>query len=86
MQVAGDEFDIFGHTFDENSWYTTITNSSADGREAEFGVSFLIFFLLAVVMFCLAAVVFPMGFHIEEIGGEPYQLPSSFQVRNNKVP
>ncbi|XP_018022376.1 uncharacterized protein C16orf52 homolog A [Hyalella azteca] len=34
----------------------------------------------AMVMFCLAAVIFPMGFHIEEIGGEPYQLPSSFQV------
>lgn len=24
--------------------------------------------------------MFPMGFHIEEIGGEPYQLPNSFQV------
>ncbi|KAK3863534.1 hypothetical protein Pmani_024243 [Petrolisthes manimaculis] len=34
----------------------------------------------AMVLFCLAAVVFPMGFHVEEIGGEPYQLPNSFQV------
>lgn len=35
---------------------------------------------LPVVLFCLAAVVFPMGFYVEEIGGEPYQLPNSFQV------
>ncbi|MPC72800.1 uncharacterized protein E2C01_067113 [Portunus trituberculatus] len=34
----------------------------------------------AMVLFCLAAVVFPMGFYVEEIGGEPYQLPNSFQV------
>lgn len=34
----------------------------------------------AMVMYCLAAVVFPLGFHIEEIGGEPYQLPNSYQV------
>ena len=34
----------------------------------------------SVVLFCLAAVVFPMGFYVEEIGGEPYQLPNSFQV------
>ncbi|XP_063886230.1 moesin-like isoform X2 [Scylla paramamosain] len=35
----------------------------------------------AMVLFCLAAVVFPMGFYVEEIGGEPYQLPNSFQIR-----
>lgn len=34
----------------------------------------------AMVLFCLAAVIFPMGFTMEEIGGEPYQLPSSHQV------
>ncbi|XP_060818693.1 uncharacterized protein C16orf52 homolog A isoform X2 [Bombus pascuorum] len=34
----------------------------------------------AMVLFCLAAVIFPMGFHIDEIGGKPYQLPSSHQV------
>jgi hypothetical protein len=28
----------------------------------------------------LAAVIFPMGFSIDEIGGAPYQLPNSFQV------
>lgn len=38
------------------------------------------FFLLTVVLFCLAAVIFPLGFHINEIGGQPYQLPNSHQV------
>lgn len=33
-----------------------------------------------VVLFCLAAVIFPMGFHVDEIGGQPYQLPNSHQV------
>lgn len=33
-----------------------------------------------VVLFCLAAVIFPLGFHIDEIGGLPYQLPNSHQV------
>lgn len=33
-----------------------------------------------VVLFCLAAVIFPLGFHIDEIGGQPYQLPNSHQV------
>jgi len=35
---------------------------------------------LAMVLFCLAAVIFPVGFHITSIGGEPYQLPNSYQV------
>ncbi|XP_032679151.1 lariat debranching enzyme-like [Odontomachus brunneus] len=34
----------------------------------------------AMVLFCHAAVIFPMGFHIDEIGGQPYQLPNSHQV------
>ncbi|XP_014479878.1 PREDICTED: lariat debranching enzyme-like [Dinoponera quadriceps] len=34
----------------------------------------------AMVLFCYAAVIFPMGFHIDEIGGQPYQLPNSHQV------
>ncbi|XP_046404513.1 uncharacterized protein C16orf52 homolog A [Ischnura elegans] len=34
----------------------------------------------AMVLFCMAAVIFPMGFHIEEIGGLPYQLPNSHEV------
>lgn len=35
---------------------------------------------IAMVLFCLAAVIFPLGFYIEEIGGLAYQLPSSHQV------
>lgn len=35
---------------------------------------------ISVVLFCLAAVLFPMGFYIDEIGGQPYQLPNSHQV------
>lgn len=35
---------------------------------------------ISVVLFCLAAVIFPLGFHIDEIGGQPYQLPNSHQV------
>lgn len=31
-------------------------------------------------LFCLAAVIFPVGFYDKNIAGEPYQLPSSFQV------
>ncbi|XP_022668598.1 uncharacterized protein C16orf52 homolog B-like isoform X1 [Varroa jacobsoni] len=34
----------------------------------------------AMVLFCIAAVVFPVGFGTEQIGGEAYQLPSSHQV------
>lgn len=34
----------------------------------------------AMVLFCLAAVIFPIGFAMDQIGGEPYQLPSSHQV------
>lgn len=36
--------------------------------------------LILVVLFCLAAVIFPLGFHVDEIGGQPYQLPNSHQV------
>ncbi|KAK2150137.1 hypothetical protein LSH36_421g01058 [Paralvinella palmiformis] len=34
----------------------------------------------AMVMFCVAAVTFPIGFNMDQIGGEPYKLPSSYQV------
>ncbi len=33
-----------------------------------------------VILFCLAAVVFPIGFDMEQIGGEPYQLPNNYRV------
>ncbi|KAK2192000.1 hypothetical protein NP493_41g04053 [Ridgeia piscesae] len=35
---------------------------------------------VAMIMFCLAAVIFPIGFNMDQIGGEAYQLPSSYQV------
>lgn len=38
------------------------------------------FGFIAMVVFCMAAVVFPIGFHMDQIGGEPYQLPSSYHV------
>jgi len=34
----------------------------------------------AMILLCTAAVVFPIGFHIPQIGGEPYQLPTDHQV------
>lgn len=40
----------------------------------------LLFSCHTVVLFCLAAVIFPLGFHMIEIGGQPYQLPNSHQV------
>ena len=33
-----------------------------------------------MTLFCLAAVVFPIGFHIAAIGGRPYKLPHHTQV------
>jgi modulator of smoothened protein len=35
---------------------------------------------IAMVVFCLAAVIFPLGFYVQEIGGMAYQLPNSHQV------
>merc|ERR1711936_663790 len=35
---------------------------------------------VAVIFFCLAAVIFPIGFSQNEIGGAAYQLPNSYQV------
>ena len=34
----------------------------------------------AIIVFCLASIVFPLGFTVDEIGGVPYQLPNNFQV------
>ena len=38
---------------------------------------------VAVIFFCLAAVIFPIGFSQEEIGGAAYQLPNSYQVQSS---
>lgn len=41
--------------------------------------------LISVTLFCLAAVIFPIGFAIEEIGGQPYKLPNQTQVGTSYV-
>ncbi|CAH1794553.1 unnamed protein product [Owenia fusiformis] len=38
----------------------------------------------AVVLLCLAALVFPIGFSTDEIGGRPYHLPTPVQPGSNK--
>ena len=42
-------------------------------------------FLFSVTLFCLAAVIFPIGFAIDEIGGQPYKLPNQTQVGSSYV-
>ncbi|XP_013400007.1 uncharacterized protein C16orf52 homolog A [Lingula anatina] len=34
----------------------------------------------AMISFCTAGIVFPMGFYVDEIGGYPFQLPTQSQV------
>lgn len=41
---------------------------------------YMLFFIFSVILFCKAAVVFPIGFNMDQIGGEPYQLPNNYQV------
>ena len=41
-------------------------------------IIYLLYF--SVILFCLASIVFPIGFSVDEIGGAPYQLPNSSQV------
>jgi hypothetical protein len=41
--VAGDEKELFGHTFEEESWYTTVENKTKENDTAEFGISFINF-------------------------------------------
>lgn len=39
--------------------------------------------LLSLAFFCLASVAIPMGFNMEQIKGEHFQLPNSFYVSPN---
>uniref|UniRef100_U5EVX3 Putative conserved plasma membrane protein n=1 Tax=Corethrella appendiculata TaxID=1370023 RepID=U5EVX3_9DIPT len=34
----------------------------------------------AMILFCLAAVIFPLGFRIQELNAAPFQLPSNMNV------
>lgn len=47
----------------------------------------LFFFSLffAVILFCMAALIFPIGFYINEVGGQPYKLPNNTVVGSSYV-
>ncbi len=55
-----------------------IINAGIRNNILKFTVNVLCVF--SVVLFCLAAVIFPCGFSMEQIGGEAYQLPGNYQV------
>ncbi|KAK1794302.1 hypothetical protein P4O66_010733 [Electrophorus voltai] len=38
-----------------------------------------------MVLFCMAALIFPTGFYINEIGGQPYKLPNNTVVGSSYV-
>lgn len=42
-------------------------------------------FSVSVVLFCLAALIFPTGFYVSEVGGQPYKLPNSTVVGSSYV-
>lgn len=42
-------------------------------------------FLLTVVLFCTAALVFPMGFYIDVVGGQRYKLPNNTVVGSSYI-
>ncbi|KAM9715414.1 modulator of smoothened protein-like isoform 2-T2 [Menidia menidia] len=44
-----------------------------------------LFFIILVVLFCMAALIFPMGFYISEVGGQPYKLPNNTMVGSSYV-
>lgn len=39
----------------------------------------------AVILFCMAALIFPIGFYINEVGGQPYKLPNNTVVGSSYV-
>ncbi|XP_071963624.1 modulator of smoothened protein-like [Antedon mediterranea] len=40
---------------------------------------------VGMVVFCIAALIFPTGFYVEEIGGEPYKLPDSVSIGTSYI-
>ncbi|XP_071761221.1 uncharacterized protein C16orf52 homolog B-like [Centroberyx gerrardi] len=38
-----------------------------------------------MVLFCMAALIFPIGFYINEVGGQPYKLPNNTVVGSSYV-
>ena len=57
--------------------YTFVITSSSNYTVETYSCGVL---LIAVNLFCFAAILFPVGFSVPEIGGAPYQLPNSYQV------
>lgn len=46
---------------------------------------FLFASLFPVILFCMAALIFPIGFYINEVGGQPYKLPNNTVVGSSYV-
>lgn len=42
-------------------------------------------FSFTVILFCMAALIFPIGFYINEVGGQPYKLPNNTVVGSSYV-
>ncbi|KTG37083.1 hypothetical protein cypCar_00023937 [Cyprinus carpio] len=42
-------------------------------------------FSFSVILFCMAALIFPIGFYINEVGGQPYKLPNNTVVGSSYV-
>ncbi|CAB1338323.1 unnamed protein product [Coregonus sp. 'balchen'] len=38
-----------------------------------------------LILFCMAALIFPIGFYIDEVGGQPYKLPNNTVVGSSYV-
>ncbi|RVE59403.1 hypothetical protein OJAV_G00188230 [Oryzias javanicus] len=38
-----------------------------------------------MVLFCMAALIFPVGFYVSEVGGQPYKLPNNTMVGSSYV-
>ncbi|XP_048350152.1 modulator of smoothened protein [Sphaerodactylus townsendi] len=38
-----------------------------------------------LILFCMAALIFPIGFYINEVGGQPYKLPNNTVVGSSYV-
>lgn len=45
----------------------------------------LFFLLFIVILFCMAALIFPVGFYINQVGGQPYKLPNNTVVGSSYV-
>ena len=67
---AGDEFAYFGHTFEEEYWYTTIENTTEEGDELEFGISFANMGDIEAFLITLNTVEDQEG----NVGALPYQM------------